>query len=128
MNCNLITRSTVSPFVFALFQLIYNLKCSNPQARVSVKLVSEVGVGVIAAGVAKVFTSFCVVADLVKFFFILNPFLSHRAQAPSSSMLITQINFKTASSRRTKIDKIFSIHLSLSYHFNCLHLLGNVWK
>ena len=35
-------------------QLIYNLKCSNPHARISVKLVSEVGVGVIAAGVAKV--------------------------------------------------------------------------
>ena len=35
-----------------LKQLIYDLKCSNPRARVSVKLVSEVGVGVIAAGVA----------------------------------------------------------------------------
>jgi glutamate synthase domain-containing protein 2 len=29
------------------------LKCSNPEARISVKLVSEVGVGVVAAGVAK---------------------------------------------------------------------------
>ena len=37
-----------------LAELIYNLKCSNPEARISVKLVSEVGVGVIAAGVAKV--------------------------------------------------------------------------
>ncbi|XP_058953024.2 uncharacterized protein [Pocillopora verrucosa] len=36
-----------------LAELIYNLKCANPHARVSVKLVSEVGVGVIAAGVAK---------------------------------------------------------------------------
>jgi glutamate synthase (NADPH/NADH) len=36
-----------------LAQLIYDLKCSNPGARISVKLVSEVGVGVIAAGVAK---------------------------------------------------------------------------
>mmetsp|Transcript_68874 Transcript_68874/g.164315 ORF Transcript_68874/g.164315 Transcript_68874/m.164315 type:complete len:2206 (+) Transcript_68874:64-6681(+) len=36
-----------------LAQLIYDLKCSNPAARISVKLVSEVGVGVIAAGVAK---------------------------------------------------------------------------
>jgi len=36
-----------------LKQLIYDLKCSNPEARVSVKLVSEVGVGVVAAGVAK---------------------------------------------------------------------------
>ncbi|BGP12115.1 glutamate synthase [NADH] [Rhodosporidiobolus nylandii] len=36
-----------------LKQLIYDLKCSNPRARVSVKLVSEVGVGVVASGVAK---------------------------------------------------------------------------
>ncbi|CAH7688576.1 hypothetical protein PPACK8108_LOCUS23548 [Phakopsora pachyrhizi] len=33
--------------------LIYNLKCTNPRARVSVKLVSEVGVGIVASGVAK---------------------------------------------------------------------------
>ncbi|MDC7126000.1 MAG: glutamate synthase large subunit [Spirochaetales bacterium] len=36
-----------------LAQLIYDLKCGNPNARVSVKLVSEAGVGTIAAGVAK---------------------------------------------------------------------------
>jgi glutamate synthase domain-containing protein 2/glutamate synthase domain-containing protein 1/glutamate synthase domain-containing protein 3 len=36
-----------------LAQLIYDLKCSNPGAKVSVKLVAEVGVGTIAAGVAK---------------------------------------------------------------------------
>ena len=36
-----------------LAQLIYDLKCANPEARVSVKLVSEAGVGTIAAGVAK---------------------------------------------------------------------------
>ena len=36
-----------------LAQLIYDLKCSNPEAEISVKLVSEVGVGTIAAGVAK---------------------------------------------------------------------------
>ncbi|KAF5402188.1 Glutamate synthase [NADH] amyloplastic [Paragonimus heterotremus] len=36
-----------------LSQLIYDLKSANPLALVSVKLVSEVGVGVIAAGVAK---------------------------------------------------------------------------
>ncbi|CAH7686146.1 hypothetical protein PPACK8108_LOCUS20760 [Phakopsora pachyrhizi] len=34
-------------------QLIYDLKCANPRARVSVKLVSEVGVGIVASGVAK---------------------------------------------------------------------------
>ncbi|XP_052242063.1 uncharacterized protein LOC127852221 isoform X2 [Dreissena polymorpha] len=36
-----------------LAELIYDLKSSNPKARISVKLVSEVGVGVIASGVAK---------------------------------------------------------------------------
>ncbi|MCI7642913.1 MAG: glutamate synthase large subunit [Lentisphaeria bacterium] len=36
-----------------LAQLIYDLRNANPEARVSVKLVSEVGVGTIAAGVAK---------------------------------------------------------------------------
>ncbi|MBA3842642.1 MAG: glutamate synthase large subunit [Actinobacteria bacterium] len=36
-----------------LKQLIYDLRCANPEARISVKLVSEVGVGTIAAGVAK---------------------------------------------------------------------------
>ncbi len=36
-----------------LAQLIHDLKNSNPQADVSVKLVSEIGVGTIAAGVAK---------------------------------------------------------------------------
>ena len=36
-----------------LAQLICDLKCANPGARVSVKLVSEAGVGTIAAGVAK---------------------------------------------------------------------------
>jgi len=36
-----------------LKQLIYDLRCSNPRAQVSVKLVAEVGVGTVAAGVAK---------------------------------------------------------------------------
>ncbi|MFH1318610.1 MAG: glutamate synthase large subunit, partial [Candidatus Omnitrophota bacterium] len=36
-----------------LAQLIFDLKNVNPRARISVKLVSEVGVGTIAAGVAK---------------------------------------------------------------------------
>jgi glutamate synthase (NADPH/NADH) large chain len=36
-----------------LAQLVHDLKCVNPSARVSVKLVSEAGVGTIAAGVAK---------------------------------------------------------------------------
>jgi glutamate synthase (NADPH) large chain len=36
-----------------LAQLIFDLKCTNPSARISVKLVSEKGVGTIAAGVAK---------------------------------------------------------------------------
>jgi glutamate synthase (NADPH/NADH) large chain/glutamate synthase (ferredoxin) len=36
-----------------LKQLIYDLRCANPRGQVSVKLVSEVGVGTVAAGVAK---------------------------------------------------------------------------
>ncbi len=36
-----------------LAQLIFDLKNANPEARISVKLVSEAGVGTIAAGVAK---------------------------------------------------------------------------
>src|SRR6056297_2383770 len=36
-----------------LAQLIHDLKNANPAARISVKLVSEVGVGVVASGVAK---------------------------------------------------------------------------
>jgi glutamate synthase (NADPH/NADH) large chain len=36
-----------------LAQLVYDLSCVNPSARISVKLVSELGVGTIAAGVAK---------------------------------------------------------------------------
>src|SRR4029450_13306644 len=44
------------PHIYAiedLKQLIYDLRCSNPSAQVSVKLVAEVGVGTVAAGVAK---------------------------------------------------------------------------
>jgi len=36
-----------------LAQLIHDLKNANPEARVSVKLVSEIGVGTVAAGVSK---------------------------------------------------------------------------
>jgi glutamate synthase domain-containing protein 2/glutamate synthase domain-containing protein 1/glutamate synthase domain-containing protein 3 len=43
-------------------QLIYDLRCANPRARVSVKLVSEVGVGTVAAGVAKANADHVVVA------------------------------------------------------------------
>ncbi|HET6291894.1 MAG TPA: glutamate synthase-related protein, partial [Kribbella sp.] len=34
-------------------QLIYDLRCANPRGQVSVKLVAEVGVGTVAAGVSK---------------------------------------------------------------------------
>jgi glutamate synthase domain-containing protein 2/glutamate synthase domain-containing protein 3 len=36
-----------------LKQLIHDLRCANPRARISVKLVAEAGVGTVAAGVAK---------------------------------------------------------------------------
>lgn len=45
-----------------LAQLIYDLKITNPKARVSVKLVSENGVGTIAAGVSKAFSDIIVIA------------------------------------------------------------------
>ncbi len=43
-------------------QLIHDLKNANPEARISVKLVSEVGVGTIAAGVTKAKTDHLVIA------------------------------------------------------------------
>jgi glutamate synthase (NADPH/NADH) large chain/glutamate synthase (ferredoxin) len=45
-----------------LKQLIYDLRCANPQASVSVKLVAEVGVGTVAAGVAKAGADHVVIA------------------------------------------------------------------
>ncbi|MGH8117354.1 MAG: glutamate synthase-related protein [Rhodanobacteraceae bacterium] len=45
-----------------LAQLIHDLKSCNPQASVSVKLVSEVGVGTVAAGVAKAKADHVVIA------------------------------------------------------------------
>jgi glutamate synthase domain-containing protein 3 len=45
-----------------LAQLISDLKSVNPKARLSVKLVSEVGVGTVAAGVAKAYADLIVVS------------------------------------------------------------------
>jgi glutamate synthase domain-containing protein 2/glutamate synthase domain-containing protein 1/glutamate synthase domain-containing protein 3 len=45
-----------------LKQLIYDLRCANPTARISVKLVSEIGVGTVAAGVAKANADHVVIA------------------------------------------------------------------
>jgi glutamate synthase (NADPH/NADH) large chain len=45
-----------------LKQLIFDLRCANPAARISVKLVSEPGVGTVAAGVAKAHADTVVVA------------------------------------------------------------------
>ena len=45
-----------------LKQLIYDLRCANPAAQVSVKLVAEVGVGTVAAGVAKANADHVVIA------------------------------------------------------------------
>ena len=45
-----------------LAQLIYDLKVTNPRAKVSVKLVSEEGVGTIAAGVAKAYSDLIIIA------------------------------------------------------------------
>jgi hypothetical protein len=60
MNRLGVKSNTVSPpphhdiySIEDLKQLIYDLRCANPTGSVSVKLVSEVGVGTVAAGVAK---------------------------------------------------------------------------
>ena len=45
-----------------LAQLIHDLKNANPSARISVKLVSEIGVGTIASGVTKAFSDHIVIA------------------------------------------------------------------
>lgn len=45
-----------------LAQLIHDLRSVNPRARISVKLVSEVGVGTVAAGVAKCLADHVVIA------------------------------------------------------------------
>ncbi len=45
-----------------LAQLIWDLKCVNPRATVGVKLVSELGVGTVAAGVAKAYADFITIA------------------------------------------------------------------
>jgi glutamate synthase (NADPH/NADH) large chain/glutamate synthase (ferredoxin) len=45
-----------------LKQLIYDLRCANPRGQVSVKLVAEVGVGTVAAGVAKANADHVVIA------------------------------------------------------------------
>ena len=45
-----------------LAQLIFDLKHANPEARISVKLVSEIGVGTIAAGVVKAKSDHIVIA------------------------------------------------------------------
>lgn len=45
-----------------LAQLIYDLKRVNPNAKIGVKLVSEIGVGTVAAGVAKAYADYIVIA------------------------------------------------------------------
>ena len=45
-----------------LAQLIHDLKTVNPHARVGVKLVSETGVGTVAAGVAKAYADYVLIA------------------------------------------------------------------
>lgn len=45
-----------------LKQLIFDLKNANPRARISVKLVSEIGIGTVAAGVAKGFADMILIS------------------------------------------------------------------
>ena len=48
-----------------LAQLIFDLKQINPEALVSVKLVSEPGVGTIATGVAKAYADLITISDMM---------------------------------------------------------------
>ena len=45
-----------------LKQLIHDLRCANPSARISVKLAAEAGVGTVAAGVVKAHADHIVIA------------------------------------------------------------------
>jgi glutamate synthase domain-containing protein 2 len=58
--CSLVLISETEPFndilLLVAVKLIYDLKSSNPAARVSVKLVSENGVGVVASGTESIHT------------------------------------------------------------------------
>ncbi|MBK9407677.1 MAG: glutamate synthase large subunit [Gemmatimonadetes bacterium] len=45
-----------------LAQLVHDLKTVNPRARIGVKLVAEAGVGTVAAGVAKAFADYVLIA------------------------------------------------------------------
>ena len=45
-----------------LAELIYDLKATNPKAKISVKLVSQDGVGTVAAGVAKAFADLIIIS------------------------------------------------------------------
>ena len=65
-----------------LAQLIYDLQSVNPAARVSVKLVSEVGVGTVAAGVAKAGAG-CVVISGYEGGTGASPGLQHQARGPA---------------------------------------------
>jgi glutamate synthase (ferredoxin) len=49
-----------------LSQLIFDLKNANREARINVKLVSEVGVGTIAAGVAKAKADVILISGLME--------------------------------------------------------------
>ena len=62
-----------------LAELIYDLKCANPLARISVKLVSEVGVGVVATGVAKVQFKILDRIEIFKFLNVIDYFRAKRS-------------------------------------------------
>ena len=63
-----------------LAQLIYDLKNANPEARISVKLVAEVGVGTVAAGVAKAHADLVLISG--------DSGVPVPARSPPSSMLV----------------------------------------
>ena len=88
-----------------LAQLIYDLKCANPEARVSVKLVSEAGVGTIAAGVAKAH------ADVV----VISGFDGGTGAAPLTSMKHAGLPWETglAETHQTLLKNKLRNHVKL---------------
>ena len=85
-----------------LAQLIHDLKNAQPEGEVSVKLVSEVGVGVVAAGVAKVSlvvlcVCVCVCVCFVLFYFICTIHTQHVGGAVRVVLRLSAHHFRPCS-------------------------------
>jgi len=101
-----------------LAQLIYDLKQVNPKARIAVKLVSTVGVGTIAAGVAKAYADKIIIsggdggtgaAPLTSIKFTGNPWeigLSEANNALKANNLRSLVELQTDGGLKTGLDVV----------------------